>query len=494
MPFSAAATADLRVQRALMLPALAAVITALIFVIDALTSLHVAIAVLYVAVVLLSANFLSRRGVLLTTLGCIALTVAGFLMSVDAMDQPYALARAGVSLAAIAITGFLTRQNKAVTEHLRERQEALRRSEAFLAGTQRLSRTGSVSVKLPGHHMYWSDESARIYGYDSAIPPSLKLVMERTHPDDASIVGQAVAMAEAGQPTLDLEHRLVMPDGTVKHVRFLAHATQPLSGQREYLGALMDITEAKKNEEKMHRLQSELAHASRVSTLGELAASIAHEVNQPLAAIMTNGQACVRWLNRPEPDLSEARASVERMLAETRRATDVITRIRALAQNRDPQHVVLDVNCLIRESLLLVRREAGNHIVQIHAALSPIVPRVVGDRVQLQQVLINLIINGIHAMDTVFDRPRLVEISSTATPEGAVLIAVRDSGTGISAEHMEKLFSAFFTTKDGGMGMGLSICRSIIDAHNGQLWAENNEQGPGATLQFTLPGAPAQAD
>lgn len=508
MPPSAAIPSEHPVQYPLLLPVTAAVIAAVIFVIDALTSLHVAIAVMYVAVVLLSANFLPRRGVLLTTGGCIFLTLAGFVMSVDEMDQPYALARAGVSLAAIVVTGFLTWRNKAVTERLRERQEALRRSEAFLAGTQRLSRTGSVSFTPPGDHIYWSDEAARIYGYDPygydphgydphgyepqghapAIATNLHRVMERTHPDDRGIVARAAAMADAGRPTLDLEHRLLMPDGSVKHVRFVAHATQLPNGRREYLGALMDITEAKEREEKMHRLQSELAHASRVSTLGELAASIAHEVNQPLAAIMANGQACTRWLNRPQPDLDEARASVERILGETLRATDVITRIRALAQNRDPQHVELDVNDLIRESLPLMHREAGNHLSLIQASLSPNLPSVVGDRVQLQQVLINLIINGIHAMRFVFDRPRIVEIGSAATPQGDVLITVRDCGTGIGAEHMDKLFSAFFTTKADGMGMGLSICRSIIDAHNGRLWAENNARDPGATLRFTLPG------
>jgi signal transduction histidine kinase len=224
----------------------------------------------------------------------------------------------------------------------------------------------------------------------------------------------------------------------------------------------------------------------RVTTLGELAASIAHEVNQLLAGVVTNGQACLRWLARAVPDLQEARAAVERIIRDGQRAGEVIQRVRALATKTDPHKVPLDLNDVIREVVRLVHREVLGHRVSLRTALVAALPPVVGDRVQLQQVLINLVINGIEAMASVTDRPRQLVIHLHQPDADQVCVAVQDAGIGIDPADVDRLFHAFFTTKPGGMGIGLSISRSIIEAHGGRLWASRHV-GPGATVQFTLP-------
>jgi C4-dicarboxylate-specific signal transduction histidine kinase len=235
----------------------------------------------------------------------------------------------------------------------------------------------------------------------------------------------------------------------------------------------------------LRQAQAELAHVTRMTTLGELTASIAHEVNQPLAAIVTNGAACLRWLSPQRPDLDEARGAVECMISDGHRASEVIQRLRALCQKTDPQKVRLDINEVIEEALLLVQREVLDHRVALQRDLSPALTPVLGDRVQLQQVIINLVMNGMEAMAAVTDRPRDLLIRSSRHAADQVLVAVHDSGIGVDPEKLDRLFGSFYTTKPGGMGMGLSISRSIIEVHDGRLWASPNS-GPGATFQFTL--------
>jgi C4-dicarboxylate-specific signal transduction histidine kinase len=251
-------------------------------------------------------------------------------------------------------------------------------------------------------------------------------------------------------------------------------------------GSVQDITERKRAEEALHQAQAALAHVTRVATLGELSASIAHEVNQPLAGVVTNGQACLRWLAREVPDLQEARAAVERIIRDGHRASEVIRRIRAFATKTDPHEVPLDLNDVIREVARLVHREVLGHRVSLRTDLAAVLPQVLGDRVQLQQVLINLVINGIEAMTSVTDRPRELWIRSHQPAADQVCVAVQDSGIGIDPADLDRLFHAFFTTKTGGMGMGLSISRSIIEAHGGRLWATAHVPH-GAVFQFTLP-------
>jgi len=223
-----------------------------------------------------------------------------------------------------------------------------------------------------------------------------------------------------------------------------------------------------------------------VTTLGELTASIAHEVNQPLAAVVANAQACLRWLDREIPDLDAARRSVEWIVNDGNRASEVIRRVRALANKTDIEKAPLDIDDLVKEVSALVQRELISHRVSLRLELAPTLPMILGDRVQLQQVMINLVMNGIEAMQSVTDRPRQLAIRSGQDETHEVLVSVTDCGVGISAENADRLFNAFFTTKSGGMGMGLSICRSIVEAHGGRLSASGNE-GPGATFQFVLP-------
>jgi len=301
---------------------------------------------------------------------------------------------------------------------------------------------------------------------------------------------------------LDIEYRLLMPEGSVKYIHVVGRSTvndETSSIERagldcfglesaglEFVGAVMDVTAAKRAAEELHEAQAALAHVTRVTTLGELTASIAHEVNQPLAAVVANCEACLRWLDRKTPDLDAARRSVESVINDGNRASEVIRRVRALAKKTDPQMAPLDINDVVNEVIALVQREVFSHRVSLRTELAPALPEVLADRVQLQQVLINLVINGIEAMQPLTDRPRQLVIRSRQDDAHQVLVTVTDSGVGISAENADQLFNPFFTTKSDGLGMGLSICRSIIEAHGGRLSASGNVE-PGATFQLALP-------
>jgi signal transduction histidine kinase len=261
----------------------------------------------------------------------------------------------------------------------------------------------------------------------------------------------------------------------------------------EGVAFIIDMTDRKRAEEKLRaseqRLldaQMELAHVTRVTTLGELTASISHEVSQPLAAVVNAAAACRRWLDGGTPNLDEARSAVDWIVNEGNRASEVIRRIRALANKTDLEKVPLDINDVVKEVIALVQREMDSHQVSSRIELAPALPLILGDRVQVQQVIINLVMNGIEAMQSITDRPCELVIRSQQDETHRVLVTVTDSGVGISAENADRLFNAFFTTKSSGMGMGLSICRSIVEAHGGRLWATANVP-QGATFQFTLP-------
>jgi PAS domain S-box-containing protein len=375
----------------------------------------------------------------------------------------------------------------------RKRAEfALQRSEAYLAEAQKLSRTGSIGYNVTTGEFFWSEETYEILGFDRSVEPSIDTAVERVHPDDRALVRHEVERAIRRERNFDYEHRLLMPDGQIKHVHVVAHLVKTASGSEELLGALMDVTQAKKAQEELQTAQAELAHASRVATLGEISASIAHEVNQPLAAIVANAQASLRFLNHESPDLNDVRGALEWIVKDGNRAAEVIQRVRTLVKKTDTQKVGLDVNDAINEVVALLQRELSAHRVWLKLELAADLPKVFADRVQLQQVVMNLIMNGAEAMQEVEDRPRLLTIRSSLADE-QVAVAVKDCGIGLTAEDQNRLFNAFFSTKPGGLGIGLSICRSIIEAHGGKLWASANPDH-GATFQFVLPLPEAAAE
>jgi PAS domain S-box-containing protein len=319
-------------------------------------------------------------------------------------------------------------------------------------------------------------EEALGWGWEAAV-----------HPDDlARLTDGWRAVLAAGKPS-EIEARLRRFDGEYR--RFLIRVVpvyDELGNLVKWYGTNTDIEDRKRAEDALHQAQAALAHVTRVTMLGELTASIAHEVNQPLAGVITNAQACLRWLGREVADVEEARAAVERIIRDGQRASEVIRRIRALATKTDPHRERLDLNEVIHEVVRLIDREVLGRRVSLHTDLAAARLPVVGDRVQLQQVLMNLVINGIDAMASMTDRPRRLVIRSHQPAADQVCVAVQDSGVGIDPANVDRLFHAFFTTKPNGMGMGLSISRSIIEAHGGRLWASRNV-GPGATFQFTLP-------
>lgn len=514
-------------------------------------------------------------------------------------------------------------------EDLKGAEWDLRRSNVYLEHVQRLSHTGGVGLRLSDGHIFWSEETARIYGYDPTTPPTMELVLQRVHPEDVALLTQVFGRAMQGGAAFDFEHRLLMPDGSIKYLRNFAHSVIDEAGNEEVLGAVIDITEQyhakaalreafariKKSEDELRttidtipalawsspedgtgnffskrwldytglsyeeakgtgwtvaihpddlgtlseawtkirasgtegglearlrrfdgvyrwflfraaplkdpennkvvwygtntdiedlkqaeaelrrreadlrKAQAELAHVTRVTTMGELAASIAHEVSQPIAGIILNGNACVRWLSQLNGDsvaLAEARKAVRRIIRDGSRAGEVITHIRALFKKTEIVKEPLEINAVLHDVIVLSRIEIEKRRVALRLEMAPNLSRVLGDRVQLQQVMINLILNGIEAMSAVEDRSRALVVGTQLYEGAKVLVTVRDSGVGFDPANIEQLFTAFQTTKPGGLGMGLSISRSIVENHGGQLWAIGNED-VGATFQFTLP-------
>ena len=288
------------------------------------------------------------------------------------------------------------------------------------------------------------------------------------------------------------DFRIVMPDGATKYLHSLGHLTAYGAENTEFVGTIMDVTERRAAEEALRGALGDLERASRLNTMGQLTASIAHEINQPLAAIITNAEACLLWLEADRPDLEEARQAAARIVRNGHRAGDIIKSVRALTRKSTLEMVRLDINNVIREVIVLLAGEFRRRGVRVEASLSPDLGSVVGDSVQLQQVVLNLIMNGIEAMAECPHRQRSMQIRSGNDESGELLVTVRDSGPGLDFARAQRLFEAFFTTKPEGMGMGLSICRSIIDTHGGRLWASPNLPN-GAVFQFTLPAAAGDA-
>jgi signal transduction histidine kinase/DNA-binding response OmpR family regulator len=366
-------------------------------------------------------------------------------------------------------------------------EEALRRSEMYLAEAQRLSHTGSFGWDPASEEIYWSDETYRIFECEPTIEPTVQLVLDRTHPDDRMRLRQILDRASTERSEFTAEHRLLMANGSVKYVRAVAHpSTSEDPESFVFVGAMTDITERKRAEEERERLrqlEADLAHMNRVSMMGELAASLAHEIKQPIAAAAINAATCTLLLRRDAPDVTEAFKAASAMVAAVTRAGGIIDRTSSLYKGGTPERGLVDLNEIVREISVLLGDKANRNAVSIRTDLDPGPPTITADRVQLQQVLMNLMLNGIEAMQ---DTGGKLTVASKRTEDGQLLISVSDTGIGLSIDEAEHIFEAFFTTKPQGTGMGLSISRRIIASHGGHLWASPNT-GRGATFQFTLP-------
>jgi PAS domain S-box-containing protein len=362
---------------------------------------------------------------------------------------------------------------------------ALRRSEAFLTEAQHLSRTGSFSWQLGTDQITWSDELYRIFGIPRGTPVTLDLIRARVHPEDAHLVRDVIDQARQDGSDFEFEHRLLMADGSVKHLHMAAHGHRNRDGRTEYIGAVQDVTERQRSEEALGKARSELTHVSRVTSLGALAASIAHEVNQPLSGIINNAGACLRMLATEPPNIDGALETARRTIRDGNRASEVITRLRALFSKKEAKAEPVDLNETTQEVVALSLREFQRGRIVLRTELAEGLPRVTGDRVQLQQVILNLLLNASDAMNSINDRPRQLTIT-TRLDSDEVCVSVQDTGVGFEPANAEKIFEAFHTTKSNGMGIGLSVSRSIIENHQGRLWAEPNI-GPGATFSFSVP-------
>jgi PAS domain S-box-containing protein len=571
-----------------------------VFILDTITPKEIAFAVLFVGVVLLCARFLQKRGVVLVSLGLMALTGLSYLLSEHDQSQSIALSNCFLSLAAIGVTAFLAVQSQSREMVLREQaglldlthdtvfvrdmndgiiywnrgaeelyrwkkgeavgkishqlmqtifplpleeitaelfrtgrwegelvhtkkdgtraivasrwsvqrdargrpiailetnnditerkqvEDALRRSDTYLAEAQRLSLTGSFGWKVSNGELFWSEESFRILGYDRITKPSLELLIQRTHPTDIARVRQLIDRASREAKDWELEHQLLMPNGSVKSVHVVARAGRDELGRVEFVGAIMDVSAAKRAEQELRQAQAELAHVTRVTTLGELMASIAHEVTQPIAGVVTNADAALNWLGAEPPNLDEVREVLGQIAKDGERAGDVIHRIRALVKKTPPRMARLDVNEAVLDVIALTRSELLRHGVSVQTQLATGLPLIEGDRIQLQQVILNLILNAVEAMSGIDEGAREMRISTGRQASNGVLVTVRDFGAGLDPQSVDHLFKAFYTTKPDGLGMGLAISRSIIEAHGGRLWATANEPR-GGVFQFTLP-------
>ena len=383
------------------------------------------------------------------------------------------------------LTERLTHITSIAIEHGRTAEE-LGQSQAHLAEAQRLSSTGSFTWRVAKGEIIWSEQTYRIYDIDPALPVTFDLVFTRIHPDEMSWFQELLGVASREGRDLEFEHCLLMPDQSVKYLRVVAHAACDRDGQVEYVGAVQDVTERRRSDDALSRLRSELVHMARVTTLGALTASIAHEVNQPLSGIITNASTSLLMLADDPPNINGAIESAERTIRDANRASDVISRLRTLFKKTGTTSEPFDLNEATREVLALSHRELERAKITLQLELVDDLPTVEGDRVQLQQVVLNLVLNATDAMRLVEDNPRRLVVRTKRDAGDHISLLVRDTGPGFALENANRLFETFFTTKNDGMGIGLSISRSIIERHQGRVWAERND-GPGSTFGFSIP-------
>lgn len=365
-------------------------------------------------------------------------------------------------------------------------EDELRRSEGFLAEGQNLAKLGSFSWRVEDDRITWSEQLYRIFDFEPGSLVTLQRLSDRVHPDDIPLLNEMIERARSHASNFEYEHRLLMPDTFVKHLHLIAHATQDEKGRLEYLGAVQDVTDRRLSEEALSQARSDLARVAGITSLGVLTASIAHEVNQPLSGIVTNAGTCLRMLGADPPNMDGARETARRTIRDGNRASEVIARLRALFSGKGAATDSVDLNDAAREVIALSLSDLQRNRVVLRTEYCDDLPPVSGDRVQFQQVILNLIRNALDAMKSIEDRPRQLLVRTEPDQDDCVRLTVRDSGAGFAPEAASKLFEAFYTTKNDGMGIGLSVSRSIIENHHGRLWAAPND-GPGVAFSFSVP-------
>jgi PAS domain S-box-containing protein len=377
-------------------------------------------------------------------------------------------------------------------DEAKKAEDRLRRSEAYLAEAQRLSHTGTWAFNETTT-LYWSEEAYRIWGFDPLHGvPSREAMWERVHPDDRDWVRQAAREARRQKRDYAVEHRILLPDGTVRYLEATARFVSSADFERfEVVGTHVDVTERKRAQEERERLrqlEADLAHMNRLSMMGELAASLIHEITQPIASARNNARAALNFFDNQPSDLSEIKEALGSVVGDADRAGHIVDRIRDQIKKAPPRRDRFDLNEAINEVVALARSALTENGVSVQTRLAKGSLPVQGDRVQVQQVTLNLILNAVEAMGSIEAGARELLISTKQSETKGIVVAVGDSGPGIDPEDRERVFQAFYTTKSSGVGMGLSICRSIIEAHGGRLWADANEPR-GAVFQFTLSNA-----
>ncbi len=455
-------------------PVIAGLFALAVFIVDTITPLDIAVAVLYVVVVLMAANYFQLRGVLLVSMGCLVLTVFSFLVT-HGFTSDAALARCLMSIAAIGATTLLALKNQTANAALRERARLLD-----------LTHDTIFVRDMNDVISYWNRGAEELYGWsrEEAVGKTSHEILKTVFPIPLEEI--TAELLRTGRWEGEIVH--AKRDGTRVNVATRWSVERDQRGRAvSIMETNNDITERNQARQALRRTEAELAHINRVMTLGELTASIAHEVNQPLTGIVANGSACLRLLDREPPDLEDVRGGIESIISDGMRASEVIQRLRALSKKADLNMAPLNINDVIADVIRLLEREIVDHFVTLKIDLAAPRSCVVGDRVQLQQVIINLVMNGIEAMDEAADSPRELTVRSCEYEADHVLVEVKDRGKGIDTEDLHRIFNAFFTTKRDGMGMGLSVCRSIIQTHGGRIWALPNADGAGTTFSFTLP-------
>ena len=367
-------------------------------------------------------------------------------------------------------------------------EEKVEQAYLRLAEAQRVSKTGSFITDLVADDHNWSEETFRIFEFDPKVKVTVQMIRDLVHPDDLLSFDTVIAEGMKGID-VDFVFRIFTPRGAVKHIRGMAHVLSKIEGRPLFIGALQDVTDSKIAEETLNKARAELAHVTRVTSLGVLTASIAHEVNQPLSGVITNASTCLRMLAADSPNVEGARETAKRIIRDANRASELIARLRALFARKSATTEQMDLIDATREVIALLLTEFQRNRVILRAEFADDIPLILGDRIQLQQVISNLLRNASEAMSTVDDRPRILRITIQAHPGGQVCLSVEDAGVGLDPAGMDRLFQPFYTTKLEGMGIGLSVSRSIIESHQGRLWATPNE-GSGATFSFSIPAIP----